>query len=188
MVLRKIFPSMYSQSDEVPARSRNATLYLLRCVFLMGIRRPPQHYLLAYCLWSLALNLSSTFYQPLSILTAYIIHISEFTPGEFLTSLQVAFNAWSCSTKVIIVWLLVRRFDAANDILDELDARLSTPGEYAKVHREVARSNGIFFVFMTVYMAYATSTFLAAVAIGVPMYQNYYPFLDWRASKWEYWL
>ncbi|EDW04790.1 GH23178 [Drosophila grimshawi] len=44
MVFRKIFHSIYPPPDSVPAESRKATLYLLRCVFLMGIRTPPQHF------------------------------------------------------------------------------------------------------------------------------------------------
>ncbi|XP_062135270.1 odorant receptor 42a-like [Drosophila sulfurigaster albostrigata] len=188
MVVRKYFPSMYTEKDSAPAKSRNATLYLLRCVFLMGIRTPPQRFFVVYCLWSFALNLCSTFYQPIGFMTGYISHLSEFTPGEFLTSLQVAFNAWSCSTKVVIVWILVKRFDVATEILDEMDKMLTKSSERRNVHRAVALSNRIFFFFMTVYIGYATSTFISAIFMGRPPYQNYYPWLDWRASKWQYWL
>ncbi|SPP75821.1 blast:Odorant receptor 42a [Drosophila guanche] len=185
MVLRKVFPAMYTLSEETPACSRNATLYLLRCIFLMGVRQPPARFFIVYCLWSFALNLSSTFYQPIGFLTGYISHLSEFSPGEFLTSLQVAFNAWSCSTKVLIVWALVKHFDEANNILDEMDKRLTKPSERLRVHRAVSRSNRIFFFFMSVYMVYATNTFLTAIMMGRPPYQNYYPYLDWRSSSWN---
>ncbi|KAH8372748.1 hypothetical protein KR009_004295 [Drosophila setifemur] len=185
MELRKIFPAMYTLSEDLPARSRDGTLYLLRCIFLMGVRKPPSQYFLAYVVWSFALNLCSTFYQPIGFLTGYIIHLSEFSPGEFLTSLQVAFNAWSCSTKVLIVWVLVKRFDEANSILDEMDKRLTRPDERLRVHNAVSLSNRIFFFFMTVYMIYATNTFLSAIFIGRPPYQNYYPYLDWRSSHWQ---
>ncbi|XP_017104074.1 odorant receptor 42a [Drosophila bipectinata] len=183
--LRRIFPAMYIRSEDDPARSRDATLYLLRCIFLMGVRKPPAKFFLAYVAWSFALNLCSTFYQPIGFLTGYISHLSEFSPGEFLTSLQVAFNAWSCSTKVLIVWVLVKRFDEANIILDAMDKRLTQPSERLQVHRAVSSSNRIFFFFMTVYMVYATNTFLSAIAIGRPPYQNYYPYLDWRSSNWH---
>ncbi|XP_033153658.1 odorant receptor 42a [Drosophila mauritiana] len=182
MDLRSWFPTLYTQSKDTPVRSRDATLYLLRCVFLMGVRKPPAKFFVAYVLWSFALNFCSTFYQPIGFLTGYISHLSEFSPGEFLTSLQVAFNAWSCSTKVLIVWALVKRFDEANNILDEMDRRITDPGERLQVHRAVSLSNRIFFFFMAVYMVYATNTFLSAIFIGRPPYQNYYPFLDWRSS------
>ncbi|EDW01479.1 odorant receptor 42a [Drosophila grimshawi] len=188
MVLRKIFPAMYAAPDTVPAVSRNATLYLLRCVFLMGIRWPPKNFFLIYCLWSLALNLCSTLYQPIGFMTGYIIHLSEYSPSQLLNSLQVALNAWTCSAKVIIVWFLVKRFDRANLILDEMDKRLTQPGEHNKVNNAVSNSNRIFFSFMTVYMIYATSSFISASIMGVPMFQNYYPFLDWRASRFQFWL
>jgi len=188
MVLRKLFPSMYMEPDSAPAKSRNATLYLLRCVFFMGIRRPPKNFFMVYCLWSFALNLSSTFYQPIGFMTGYISHLSEYSPGDFLTSLQVSLNAWSCSIKVIIVWLLVKRLDKANLTLDEMDKRLLKPNEIRRSHRAVYLSNRIFFTYMTIYMVYATSTFLGAVSSGRPPYQNYYPLLDWRASKWHFWL
>ncbi|XP_044317714.1 odorant receptor 42a [Drosophila rhopaloa] len=183
MELRRIFPALFTRSEDSPARSRDATLYLLRCIFFMGIRKPPARYFLAYVLWSFALNFCSTFYQPIGFLTGYISHLSEFSPGEFLTSLQVAFNAWSCSTKVLIVWALVRHFDEANAILDEMDKRVTEPGERMQVHRAVSLSNRIFFFFMAVYMVYATNTFLSAIFIGRPPYQNYYPYLDWRSSR-----
>lgn len=154
----------------------------------MGIRTPPQRYFVLYCLWSFALNLSSTFYQPIGFMTGYVSHLSEFSPGEFLTSLQVAFNAWSCSIKVVIVWILVKRFDKATALLDELDMCLTKPSEHRIVHRAVMFSNRIFFFFMSVYICYATSTFLIAVATGRPPYQNYYPLLNWRASSWQFWL
>lgn len=145
MQLRKIFPAMYTLPEDLPARSRDTTLYLLRCIFLMGVRKPPARYFLAYVLWSFALNFCSTFYQPIGFLTGYISHLSEFSPGEFLTSLQVAFNAWSCSTKVLIVWALVKRFDEANAILDEMDKRLTRSSERLQIHRAVSLSNRIFF-------------------------------------------
>ncbi|XP_068146953.1 odorant receptor 42a [Drosophila tropicalis] len=185
MVLRRIFPAMYTAKDSEPANSKNGTLYLLRCVFFMGVRKPPKRFFLAYCLWSFALNLCSTFYQPIGFMTGYVIHLSEFSPGEFLTSLQVAFNAWSCSTKVLIVWYLVNRFDDANDILDEMDKRITQDSERKRIHEACSLSNRIFFFFMSVYMMYATNTFLSAIFIGRPPYQNYYPFLDWRSSKWH---
>ncbi|XP_037731769.1 odorant receptor 42a-like [Drosophila subpulchrella] len=183
MELQRIFPALFTQSEDSPVRSRDATLYLLRCIFLMGVRKPPAKFFVAYVLWSFALNFCSTFYQPIGFLTGYISHLSEFSPGEFLTSLQVAFNAWSCSTKVLIVWALVKRFDEANAILDEMDKRLTEPGERLQIHRAVSLSNRIFFFFMAVYMVYATNTFLSAIFIGRPPYQNYYPFLDWRSSR-----
>jgi len=183
MELERIFPALFTQSEDSPVRPRDATLYLLRCIFLMGVRKPPAKFFMANVLWSIALNFCSIFYQPIGFLTGYISHLSEFSPGEFLTSLQVAFNAWSCSTKVLIVWALVKRFDEANAILDEMDKRLTEPGERLQVHRAVSLSNRIFFFFMAVYMVYATNTFLSAIFIGRPPYQNYYPFLDWRSSR-----
>ncbi|EDW57249.1 odorant receptor 42a isoform X1 [Drosophila virilis] len=189
MALREIFPSMYTLPDTAPAQSRNATRYLLRCIFLMGIRTPPKGYLFfVYILWSLALNLCSTFYQPIGFMTGYISHLSELSPSEFLTSLQVAFNVCSCSIKVMIIWALVKRFDQANLILDEMDRRLLQPSERRKVHRAVSISNRIFFCYISVYFITVTSTFLSSVIVGVPMFQNYYPGLDWRAGQFEFWL
>ncbi|XP_030368830.1 odorant receptor 42a-like [Scaptodrosophila lebanonensis] len=188
MVLSLLFPAMYTAPDDSPARSRNAALYLRRCVFYMGIRRPPQRFFVIYILWSLALNISSTFYQPIGFMTGVIIHLKEFSAGEFLTSVQVAFNAWSCSVKVIILWVLLKRLDHAADLLDQMDKRVTQPSERRMIHRAVAQSNRVLFLFMSVYMIYATTTFLGAVWNGRPPYQNYYPLLDWRASPCKFWL
>lgn len=187
-MLRRIFPNMYKVPDSAPVESRKASLYLLRCIFLMGIRSPPKRFFFIYVLWSCALNLSSTFYQPIGFLAGYVSHLSQFTPSQFLTSLQVAFNAWSCSTKVIIVWILVKRFDRANEILDELDKVVTLPSERERVHRTAANSNWIFFCYMGVYVVYASSTALIAAIMGVPSFQNYYPVLDWHASRFQFWL
>ncbi|EDW08380.1 odorant receptor 42a [Drosophila mojavensis] len=190
MGLRQLFPAMYTLPDKSSVKSRQATLYLLNCIFLMGIRTPPRGccLFLIYVAWSFALNLCSTFYQPFGFMIGYVSHLSEFSPGEFLTSLQVAFNACTCSTKVIIVWIFVKRFDQANALFDELDKQVLEPAERGRIHRAVSQSNRIFFVFMSVYIIYATTTFISACINGVPMFQNYYPFLDWRASRQQYWL
>ncbi|XP_064548265.1 odorant receptor 42a-like [Drosophila montana] len=189
MSLRKVFPTIYTLPDTAPAQSRNVTLYLLRVIFLMGIRTPPKGYLFfVYILWSFVLNLCSTFYQPIGFMTGLISHLAEMSPGEFLTSLQVAVNAVSCSIKVIIVWALVKRFDQANRILDEMDKHVLQPSERSKVHRAVSISNRIFLSYMTVYMFCVTCLFLSGLVMGVPMFQNYYPGLNWRAGRLEFWV
>ncbi|XP_034480108.1 odorant receptor 42a-like [Drosophila innubila] len=188
MAFRKMFPSLYTADDKDPAKSRNATLYLLRCIFWMGIRTPPQSHFWQYCLWSFVLNLSSTIYQPISFTTGYIMHASELTPSEFFTSLQTSFNTLSCAIKVVIVWIYVKRFDIATGLLDEMDKWLIQPSERRIIHRAVAFSNRVFFFFMPVFMTYATTAFLSAIVRGRPPYQNYNPILDWRADKLQLWI
>ncbi|EDW08398.1 uncharacterized protein Dmoj_GI19947 [Drosophila mojavensis] len=188
MVLRRIFPNMFQGPESAVVESRKASLYLLRCIFLMGIRTPPKRFFFVYILWSCALNLSSTFYQPIGFVLGYISHLSEFTPSQLLTSLQVAFNAWACSTKVIIVWILIKRLDRANEMLDALDKVVRLPSERERVQRTVALSNKIFFCYMSLYLTYASSTAFFAALMGVPSFQNYYPVLDWRASRFQFWL
>ncbi|XP_030560028.1 odorant receptor 42a-like [Drosophila novamexicana] len=189
MALRRIFPSMYTLPDTAPAKSRNATRYLLRCIFLMGIRTPPKgNRFVVYILWSFVLNLCSTFYQPFGFMVGYISHIAELSPGELLTSLQVAVNALSCSIKVVIVWMLAKRFDQANLTLDEMDKRVLQPSERSKVHRAVSISNRILLSYMTVYMFCVTCLFLSGLVMGVPMFQNYYPGLNWRAGRLQFWI
>ncbi|XP_030387672.1 odorant receptor 42a-like [Scaptodrosophila lebanonensis] len=188
MALRSIFPSTYTAPEDSPARSRNSLTYLMRCIFYIGIRKPPQRFFVIYILWSLVLNINSTFYQPIGFVIGVIINLKEFSPGEFLTSLQVVFNVWTCVIKVLILWALLKRLDQAAVLLDKMDKRVTQPSERRMIHRAVAQSNRAFLLFLGVYISYATTTFLSAARHGRPPYQNYFPFLDWRASAWKFWL
>ncbi|EDW01500.1 odorant receptor 42b [Drosophila grimshawi] len=117
-----------------------------------------------------------------------ITQIKLFTPGEFLTSLQVCISAYGCSTKVIIIYSQLWRLIKARELLDKLDVHCSSLEEREKIHRIVARCNHVFLIFTIIYCSYGVSTYLSSVLSGHPPYQLYHPFLDWHDGTLNMWI
>ncbi|EDW04791.1 GH23176 [Drosophila grimshawi] len=81
--------------------SQDGFIYLYRAMKFIGWI-PPKEVLLRYVYfsWTLMAFGWHTVYLPLGLLGSYITQIKLFTPGEFLTSLQVCISAYGCSTKL----------------------------------------------------------------------------------------
>ncbi|XP_030368838.1 odorant receptor 42a-like [Scaptodrosophila lebanonensis] len=188
MNVRSIFPALYMAPEDSPPRSRNATLYLMRSLFYMGIRNPPQRFFVIYILWSLTVNIFSTFYQPIGFAIGLYTNLKDLDPGAFISSLEVATAALSCSVKVLILWINVKCLDSAAEFLDELDKRVIQPSEKRMIHRTVMQSNRTILLFMSVYMGFVMATFVKSVWNVHPGFQVTYPLLDWQAGGWRVWV
>ncbi|XP_001986636.2 odorant receptor 42b [Drosophila grimshawi] len=169
--------------------SQDGFIYLYRAMKFIGWI-PPKEGLLRYVYfcWTLMTFGLCTFYMPLGFLGSYITQIELFSPGEFLTSLQVCINAYGCSTKVIIIYSQLWRLIKARELLDKLDVRCTSLEEREKIHSVVARCNHVFFIFTIIYCSYGVSTYLSSVLSGHPPYQLYNPFLDWHDGTLNMWI
>ncbi|XP_030560583.1 odorant receptor 42b [Drosophila novamexicana] len=170
-------------------RSRDGCIYLYRAMKFIGWRPPkagPQRYL--YLFWTLNTFLWSTFYLPLGFLGSYMTMIKLFTPGQFLTSLQVCINAYGSSVKVAVTYTKLSRLSKAKDLLDKLDLRCTKLDEREKIHLVVSRSNLVFVIYTFVYCVYAGSTYLTAVLSGRPPWQIYNPLIDWHKNTLNLWI
>ncbi|EDW01502.1 odorant receptor 42b [Drosophila grimshawi] len=169
--------------------SQDGFIYLYRAMKFIGWI-PPKAVLLRYVYfsWTLMAFGWHTVYLPLGFLGSYITQIKLFTPGEFLTSLQVCISAYGCSTKVIIIYSQLWRLIKARELLDKLDVHCSSLEEREKIHHIVARCNHVFLIFTIIYSSSGVSSYLSSVLSGHPPYQLYNPFLDWHDGTLNLWI
>ncbi|KAI8036548.1 odorant receptor 42b [Drosophila gunungcola] len=185
MVFKLIRPAPLTER----VRSRDGCIYLYRAMKFIGWLPPKEGVLrYLYLLWTLMTFVWSTTYLPLGFLGSYMTQIKSFSPGEFLTSLQVCFNAYGSSVKVAITYSMLWRLIKAKSLLDQLDLRCTSMEEREKIHRVVARSNHAFLIFTIVYCGYAGSTYLSSVLSGRPPWQLYNPFIDWHDGHLKLWV
>ncbi|EDW34949.1 GL20054 [Drosophila persimilis] len=185
MVFKLIRPAPLTEK----VGSRDGCIYLFRAMKFIGWVPPKSGVVrYVYLFWTLMTFVWSTTYLPLGFLGSYMTQIKSFSPGEFLTSLQVCFNAYGSSVKTAITYSQLWRLIKAKDLLDKLDLRCTSVEEREKIHRVVALSNHAFLIFTFVYCTYAGSTYLSSVLSGRPPWQLYNPYIDWRDGRGNLWL
>ncbi|XP_034478113.1 odorant receptor 42b-like [Drosophila innubila] len=185
MVFKLIKPAPLTEQ----VRSRDGFTYLYRAMKIIGWLPPKDGmWRYVYLSWTVMTFVWSTTYLPLGFLGSYITQIKLFSPGEFLTSLQVCFNAYGSSVKVFITYSQLWRLIKAKVLLDKLDIRCKSLEEREKIHKTVARCNQAFLIFTFVYCGFAGSTYLSSVLSGRPPWQLYNPLIDWHDSKLKLWI
>ncbi|XP_030081002.1 odorant receptor 42b [Drosophila hydei] len=185
MLFRLIKPAPLTEQ----MKSRDGCIYLYRAMKFIGWRPPKSGVLrYVYLTWTMLTFVWCTSYLPLGFLGSYITEIKHFSPGEFLTSLQVCINAYGSSVKVAITYTQLWRLIKAKNILDKLDLRCTSVEEREKIHLVVARGNHAFLIFTFVYCGYAGSTYLSSVLNGHPPWQLYNPFIDWHDGALRLWV
>ncbi|KAH8406590.1 hypothetical protein KR215_008775 [Drosophila sulfurigaster] len=165
--------------------SRDGCVYLYRVMKFIGWIPPktgPIFLRGLYYFYSFLTFAFGVIYLPLGFALSYLKEFDKFTPDEFLTSLQVALNAYGGPVKSSITYLNLWRLRKVENILDELDERVDSDVARKKLHKSVALSNFVFLFFTIVYNGFTGSTFLAYLASGRPPWSVYNPFIDWRDS------
>ncbi|KAL7725502.1 hypothetical protein ACLKA6_001191 [Drosophila palustris] len=119
---------------------------------------------------------------------SYIIDFEGFTPGDFLTSVQAAFNATCLALKVVVMLPQLQRFERAKEMLDVIDRRCVRHEDRVEVHRCVILCNYTFMVYQCVYSSYATSTYLTSAFTGSTPWGIYLPFVDYRDGTRSLWV
>ncbi|XP_034652156.1 odorant receptor 59b [Drosophila subobscura] len=170
-------------------KSREANIYLYRAMWLIGWI-PPKAGLLryVYLFWTCVPFAFGVFYLPVGFVISYVKEFRNFTPGEFLTSLQVCINVYGASVKSTITYAFLWRLRKTEQLLDTLDRRLQTDSDRQKIHNMVARSNYAFLIYSFIYCGYAGSTFLSYTLGGHPPWSVYNPFVDWRDGLGSLWI
>ncbi|KAM8711936.1 hypothetical protein ACLKA7_012447 [Drosophila subpalustris] len=185
MVFKLIKPAPLTEK----VRSQDGCIYLYRAMKFIGWIPPKKGFWrYVYLIWTLTTFFWSTTYLPLGFLGSYVTQIKLFTPGAFLTSLQVGINAYGSSVKVIITYSQLWRLIKARELLDKLDLRCTSREDREKIHKVVARSNHAFLIFTFVFCGFAGSTYLSSVLSGHPPWQLYNPFIDWHDGILKLWI
>lgn len=177
-----------SLGDLLP--SRDAFKYLERGMRFIGWMPPsrdhPNYW--RYCVYAFLVTGLSGAYLPFGFFISYFVNISGFTPGDFLTSIQVAFNSACLGVKIAIVLPNLWRFEKIKKLLDILDRPCFQEGAGEDIHRCVARCNFIYMVYQIAYSSYTVLTCMSSFLIGSTPWGFYIPFLDYRSSRQAFWM
>lgn len=182
-MLEKFFTRIKAAPLSEPVATRDGTIYMYR--IMKGEGWIPPKGGLKRVLYHVLTVLTFGFgvvYMPIAVALSYILNFKNFTPDEFLTSLQVSINGYGSSIKTTILFLNLWRLREAENILDQLDKRVQSDDERRKVRETVALTNYVVLGYMMVYNFYTTSTFLTYLVSGRPPYSMYNPLLDWHKN------
>ncbi|KAL7727498.1 hypothetical protein ACLKA6_002121 [Drosophila palustris] len=164
--------------------TRDGCIYLYQLMKFIGWI-PPKKGVQRYLYWILTFTTfaSGIVFFPVGLILSYVKDLNKFTPDEFLTSLQVCINQLGCAVKFMTLYTHLGRLRNVEDILDDLDKRVLKDSERQQVHKTVALSNYVIFIFTIIFNGYTLSTVLVNLASGRPPYSVHNPFLDWRDSQ-----
>ncbi|XP_034106383.1 odorant receptor 42b-like [Drosophila albomicans] len=170
--------------------SRYAYKYLERGMKFVGWLPPSRSsgFYWLYKLWSVIIIFTMAIYLPIAFFGSYFIDFEGFTPGDFLTSVQVAFNAACLALKIFLLVPHMDRFEEAKKMLDVIDERCVRQEDRVEVHRCVARCNFIYMIYQGVYSSYATLTYLSSAITGSTPWGFYLPFVDYRDGVKSFWI
>ncbi|XP_064544108.1 odorant receptor 59b [Drosophila montana] len=169
--------------------SRDGCIYMYRGMWIIGWLPPKAgkgRYV--YLVWTFVTYFFGVFYLPVAFVISYVREFSNFEPGEFFTSLQLAINVYGASAKSLVTCSYLRRLSQTKILLDRLDERLLNDDDRKKIHAVVARCNYAFLIYTFIYCGFAGSTFLSMVLSGTSPWAIYIPFLDWRDGPFSLWM
>ncbi|XP_036348085.1 odorant receptor 42a-like, partial [Rhagoletis pomonella] len=152
----------------------------------MGVIMPTR-YRFFYVLYSLFVNMLGTIYLPIGFtLIFFTISAEEVNIGNLLTSLQVTFDVYGGSTKLVIMAFMLIKLRATYVLTQRLDKRCRAADEVTELYKLARFGKKAVIFFFTIFLSYSASTFLGSIIMGHPPYALYFPFLKWRRSKPEF--
>ncbi|XP_017461213.1 PREDICTED: odorant receptor 7a-like [Rhagoletis zephyria] len=171
---------------DLPVHSQDSTKYLFSAGFYMGVIMPPR-YRFFYVLYSLFVNMLGTIYLPIGFtLIFFTISAEEVNIGNLLTSLQVTFDVYGGSAKLVIMAFMLVKLRATYVLTQRLDKRCRAADEVTELYKLARFGKKAVIFFFTIFLSYSASTFLGSIVMGHPPYALYFPFLKWRRSKPEF--
>lgn len=137
-------------------------------------------------MWSGFVNFFVTVYLPVGFLMSFLLRLNTFSPSDFFTSLQIWINCIGCSLKMFVFFFLHRRLIESRKFMDRLDVRIDNDEDRLVIRKIVAFSNRSLTLYSSLYLSYASSTFLVAVINSKPPYQVFNPFFLWKENVWKF--
>nr|QKN21474.1 odorant receptor [Zeugodacus tau] len=168
-----------------PASTQDTTKYLFKAAFLMGLVMPSRYRAL-YVLHSFWVNFLTTFYFPIGFTLIFFTLSDEINISNLLTSLQVTFDVYGGSTKFVVMFFMLEKLRATQVITQQLDKRCRAADEVAELQKMVRFGQKVVIFYLTIFLCYSGSTFMASFFSGYPPYSLYFPFLKWRRSHSEF--
>ena len=165
--------------DGPQPKTKEGATYFFKGLNIVGYLPPKKHLVLFY-IWAIFSNGLVTVYMPIGFLLSFLKRLSNFGPSEFLTSLQISVNCFGCSLKMFVFLFLYKGLLDGIKYIDKLDLHVREPEDKIEIRKIVAFGNKTNLMFTTLFLTYASSTFLTAVINGRPPYQLYNPFMEWQ--------
>ncbi|XP_017860677.1 PREDICTED: odorant receptor 42b-like [Drosophila arizonae] len=167
--------------------SRDAFTYVEKGMRFIGWMPPsrdhPKYW--SYCAYAFLVTGLAGAYMPFAFFLSYFVNFSGFTPGDFLTSIQVAFNSACLGVKLILILPNLWRFEQLKQLLDILDRPCIQEGAGEVIHRCVARCNFIYMVYQAAYTSYTVLTCVSSFLTGSTPWGIYIPFVDSHSRRVE---
>ncbi|XP_005187966.3 odorant receptor 42a-like [Musca domestica] len=181
----RIFHLAHMDIDAPLPKTRDATVYIFRGLNIIGYV-PTETNKLAFYMWSGFVNFFVTVYLPVGFLMSFLLRLNTFSPSDFFTSLQIWINCIGCSLKMFVFFFLHRRLIESRKFMDRLDVRIDNDEDRLVIRKIVAFSNRSLTLYSSLYLSYASSTFLVAVINSKPPYQVFNPFFLWKENVWKF--
>ncbi|XP_017021803.1 odorant receptor 22a-like [Drosophila kikkawai] len=178
-MLSRLFSQVKEKPLSVKVQSRDAFIYLDRCMWSFGWTEPSdKKWNTLYTLWCLFTTILVLVLLPMSMVVEYVHRFRSFSANEFLSSFEILVNMYGSSIKSAIVLTGHRKIQAARLLLDKLDKRCLSNAEKTRVHRYVAICNFLFIIYSILYSHYVIINFMGYLLTGRHAWRMYIPLLN----------
>ncbi|KAH8234025.1 hypothetical protein KR032_011022 [Drosophila birchii] len=178
-MLSQLFPRIKEKPLTEQVQSRDAFIYLDRCMWSFGWTEPSdKRWNRLYTLWCIFTTILVLVLLPMSMVVEYVHRFRSFSAGEFLSSLEILVNIYGCSLKCIYIMRGHSKLQKAKRLLDQLDGRCRNDAERAKVHRHVALGNSFYMLYHMLYTGFVVVNFTGYVWMGRHAWRMYIPLLN----------
>ncbi|KAH8281877.1 hypothetical protein KR054_003495 [Drosophila jambulina] len=178
-MLSQLFPRIKEKPLTEKAQSRDAFIYLDRCMWSFGWTEPSdKKWNLLYTLWCLFTTILVLVLLPMSMVVEYVHRFRSFSAGEFLSSLEILVNIYGCSLKCIYIMRGHSKLQKAKCLLDQLDGRCRNDAERSRVHRHVALGNSFYILYHMLYTGFVVVNFTGYVWMRRYAWRMYIPLLN----------
>ncbi|XP_017050074.2 LOW QUALITY PROTEIN: odorant receptor 22a-like [Drosophila ficusphila] len=178
-MLSKLFPRIKEKSLEEEVKSRDAFIYLDRCMLFMGWTEPnDKRWRLPYFLWSVFLVRVDLIYMPFAMTVEYVRGFKSFSAGEFLSSFEIGVNVYGSSIKCSCIMLGYKKMQKAKRLLDQLDESCVQDEEKITVRRYVALASLCYIIYHILYSSFVALNFFYFLTIRSHAWRMYYPLVD----------
>ncbi|XP_036215193.2 odorant receptor 7a isoform X2 [Bactrocera oleae] len=174
-----------AEAAEHHVSSQDTTKYLFKTACAMGIVMPSRYRPL-YVIYGFLVHFFSTFYFPIGFTMILFTLPDDVNVGNLLTSLQVTFDVYGGSAKIIVMIFVLEKLRATHVLTQRLDKRCRASDEIAELQQMVRFGKKVVIFYLTIFFCYSASTFLSSFSSGYPPYSLYFPFLKWRRSHTEF--
>lgn len=186
-IYNKIF-FLLKVKDKPKITTKQALTYLYRCFRILGLYRT-ERYKYVYIVYSIFVHSCVTIFLPASFIASYVLASNRNLDYDTLfTSIQVAINVFGCSLKICMLLYFIPHLLTAEPVMAKLDERCVAEDEVELLYKIKNLGLKLVVNFSITFWSYALSTFVVSIIAGHPPYSLYLPKINWRNSKWEFFL